>query len=108
LVLRAAVPLGACRVRGHTAPRISSGPALRRDPLHCASTITVKQRTVMPKTDEAWTQLATRIPRELHRRLKVHSVTTDVTVMHFVIQAIEEELGRKAKKRKQRVSVPKA
>ena len=54
----------------------------------------------MPKTDDAWTQLATRIPKELHRRLKLHSVTTDMTVMHFVREAIEETLGRKAKKRK--------
>jgi len=54
----------------------------------------------MPKTDQAWTQLATRIPKELHRRLKLHSVTADVTVMDFVIQAIEEALRRKAKKRK--------
>jgi predicted HicB family RNase H-like nuclease len=54
----------------------------------------------MLKVDEACTQLATRIPKELHRRLKLHSVTADVTVMEFVIQAIEEALGRKAKKRK--------
>ena len=54
----------------------------------------------MAKAAEAWTQLATRIPKELHRRLKLHSVTADVTVMEFVIQAIEESLGRKAKKRK--------
>jgi predicted HicB family RNase H-like nuclease len=66
----------------------------------CAPAITVKQRGLMPKTEEAWTQLATRIPKELHRRLKLHSVTNDVTVMDFVIQAIEEMLGRKAKKRK--------
>jgi len=40
----------------------------------------------MAKTDEVWTQLATRIPKELHRRL--------------VVEAIEEKLGRKAKPRK--------
>ena len=60
----------------------------------------MKQGRLVPKTDQAWTQLATRIPKELHRRLKLHSVTTDVTVMHFVIQAIEEALGRKTKKKK--------
>ena len=27
------------------------------------------------ETEEAWTQLATRIPKELHRRLKLHCVT---------------------------------
>ena len=47
------------------------------------------------KPDELWTQLATRIPRELHRRLKVYCVTHDVTLMHFVVVAIEEKLGRK-------------
>src|SRR5439155_1994304 len=38
---------------------------------------------------EAWRQLATRIPKELHRRLKLHCVTNDKSVMHFVVQAIE-------------------
>ena len=39
-------------------------------------------------------QLATRIPKELHRRLKLHCVTADMAVMDFVAQAIEEKLGR--------------
>ena len=56
----------------------------------------------MAKTEEPQTQLATRIPKELHRRLKLHSVTADVTVMHFVIQAIEEALGRKTRKTKKK------
>ena len=46
----------------------------------------------MAKTEEVWTQLATRVPKELHRRLKLHCVTHDIAVMHFVIEAIEEEL----------------
>ena len=50
----------------------------------------------MAKTDEPWTQLATRIPKELHRRLKLHCVTHDTSVMDFVVEAIEEKLGRKA------------
>ena len=50
----------------------------------------------MAKTDEPWTQLATRIPKELHRRLKLHCVTHDTSVMEFVTEAIEEKLGRKA------------
>ena len=54
----------------------------------------------MPKTDEPWVQLATRIPKDLHRRLKVHCVTKDVTVMQFVIEAIGEKFGRKAKLQK--------
>ena len=53
----------------------------------------------MAKTEEVWTQLATRIPKELHRRLKLHCVTHDIALMHFVVAAIEEKLGRKPKKR---------
>ena len=54
----------------------------------------------MAKSDEPWTQLATRIPKDLHRRLKLHSVTHDIALMHFVIEAIEEKLGRKARPKK--------
>jgi len=49
---------------------------------------------------EVWTQLATRIPKELHRRLKLHCVTHDTPVMEFVVQAIEEKLGRKPRPKK--------
>jgi len=49
----------------------------------------------MAKTDEPWTQLATRIPKDLHRRLKLHCVTNDIMVQHFVVEAIEEKLRRK-------------
>lgn len=49
----------------------------------------------MTKTEELLTQLATRIPKELHRRLKLYCVTHDIVLMHFVTEAIEEKLGRK-------------
>ncbi len=49
----------------------------------------------MAKAEEVWTQLATRIPKELHRRLKLHCVTLEIAVMEFVVEAIEEKLGRK-------------
>jgi predicted HicB family RNase H-like nuclease len=49
----------------------------------------------MAKAEEAWTQLATRIPKSLHRELKLHCVTNDIALMHFVVQAIEDKLGRK-------------
>ena len=52
------------------------------------------------QAEEAQTQLATRIPKDLQRRLKVHCVTHDIAVMHFVAEAIEEKLGRKAKSKK--------
>ena len=50
----------------------------------------------MAKTEEPWTQLATRIPKELHRRLKLHCVTNDIMVQDFVVEAIQEKLGRKS------------
>jgi hypothetical protein len=49
----------------------------------------------MATADEPWTQLATRIPKELHRRLRLHCVTYDLVLMHFVVAAIEEKVGRK-------------
>jgi predicted HicB family RNase H-like nuclease len=49
----------------------------------------------MGKTEEVLTQLATRIPKELHRRLKLHCVTNEIAVQDFVVEAIEEKLGRK-------------
>jgi len=49
----------------------------------------------MAKTEAVWTQLATRIPKDLHRRLKLHCVTHEIAVQDFVTQAIEEKLGRK-------------
>ncbi len=53
----------------------------------------------MTERDEPVAQLATRIPKELHRRLKLHCVTNDIAVMEFVVEALEEKLGRtRAKK----------
>ncbi len=49
----------------------------------------------MPKRDDVpWVQLATRIPKTLHRQLKLHCVTTDTSVMDFVVQSLEEKLGK--------------
>jgi predicted HicB family RNase H-like nuclease len=49
----------------------------------------------MAGSDETvWVQLATRIPKSLHRDLKVHCVTASTSVMDFVTKAIEEKLAR--------------
>ena len=40
-----------------------------------------------------WAQLATRIPKTLHRKLKLYCVTADISVMDFVTKAIEEKLA---------------
>jgi hypothetical protein len=47
----------------------------------------------MARSDEVWVQLATRIPKELHRDLKLHCVRTETSVMDFVTQAIDEKLA---------------
>jgi predicted HicB family RNase H-like nuclease len=52
------------------------------------------------RDDEPWVQLATRIPKTLHRRLKLHCVQTDSSLMDFVVQSIEEKLGRRARPKK--------
>ena len=54
----------------------------------------------MAKTEEPLTQLATRIPKQLHRRLKLYCVTHEIDVQDFVTEAIEEKLGRKRAPRK--------
>lgn len=46
---------------------------------------------------EIWVQLATRIPKQLHRELKLYCVKSDVSVMEFVVSALEEKLHRDAR-----------
>ena len=49
----------------------------------------------MAKNDsEVWVQLATRIPKDLHRSLKLHCVKTDQSVMAFVVEALNGKLAR--------------
>ena len=55
-------------------------------------------------TDEAWVQLATRIPKELHRELKLHCVKSDVSLMDFVVQALGEKLAREGRRSRTRRS----
>jgi len=54
----------------------------------------------MTTAEEPLTQLATRIPKELNRRLRVYCVTHDIALMHFVVAAIEEKLGPKRASKK--------
>jgi len=54
----------------------------------------------MAERDEPVTQLATRIPKDLHRRLKLYCVTHDIMLQHFVTEAIAEKLGRRVKGKK--------
>ena len=48
----------------------------------------------MAKGEEgAWVQLSTRVRKTLQRRLKLHCVNAETSVMDFVTKAIEEKLG---------------
>ena len=50
----------------------------------------------MVTESDVWVQLATRIPKGLHRELKLHCVKSDVSVMDFVVHALEEKLSRES------------
>jgi predicted HicB family RNase H-like nuclease len=56
----------------------------------------------MPNDDQVWVQLATRIPKDLHRRLKMHCVESDESVMGFVVKALTEKLERDTKSERKR------
>jgi len=56
----------------------------------------------MASDGEVWVQLATRIPKQLHRELKLHCVKADVSVMDFVVSALEDKLQREARPRARR------
>jgi len=45
------------------------------------------------REEEPWVQLATRIPKALHRALKLHCVQANVKLMHFVVAALREKLA---------------
>lgn len=49
-------------------------------------------------------QLATRIPKDLHRRLKLHCVQVDSSVMDFVVGAIETRLARESGRKRGQAS----
>ena len=53
----------------------------------------------MASDGEVWVQLATRIPKVLHRELKLYCVKADVSVMEFVVGALQEKLGREGRGR---------
>ena len=53
----------------------------------------------MAGREEGRTTLATRIPKPLHRQLKLHCVEEGVLVMDFVVAAIEERLRKKGAER---------
>ena len=53
----------------------------------------------MREREDTLTQLVTRIPVALRRRVKIHCVQIESTLTEFVINAIEERLGREESRR---------
>ena len=54
----------------------------------------------MAKDDDVLIQLATRIPKALHREIKLHCVATGISVMEFVAAALEDKLRKTTNGRK--------
>ena len=49
---------------------------------------------MMNKEDDVLIQLATRIPKGLHREIKLFCVHNSISVMEFVAAALEEKLHK--------------
>jgi predicted HicB family RNase H-like nuclease len=57
----------------------------------------------MPKDDDVLVQLATRVPRSLHRDIKLHCVGNGISVMEFVSAALRAKLyGRRGQPARRR------
>jgi predicted HicB family RNase H-like nuclease len=52
------------------------------------------------KDDDVLIQLATRIPKTLHREIKLHCVSQGISVMEFVAAALEDRLRKSGVRRK--------
>ena len=52
----------------------------------------------MRKEDDVLVQLATRVPRELHRAIKLHCVGVGMSVMEFVEAALVSKLEQEKKR----------
>lgn len=52
------------------------------------------------RDDDVLIQLATRIPKTLHREIKLHCVASSISVMDFVAAALEDKLRKGAPKKK--------
>ena len=49
-----------------------------------------------------WVQLATRIPKTLHRAVKLRCVESETSLMVFVVDAVREKLAREAGARRRK------
>lgn len=58
----------------------------------------------MAKDDDVLIQLATRIPKGLHREIKLFCVHNGISVMEFVAAALEEKLRKSGARGTRRVA----
>ena len=54
--------------------------------------------------DDVLIQLATRIPKRLHQAVRLYCVTNEILLMDFLVEAIEEKLGKRGRRAGRRVS----
>jgi hypothetical protein len=73
-------------------PATSSRPWLNHLPPASLARARTNEEENMTEQNEAWVQLATRIPRRLHRAMKLHCVANEVSLMAFVVDALREKL----------------
>ena len=73
-------------------PAKPSRPWLISLPPASLATARTNEEDNMTEQNEAWVQLATRIPRRLHRAMKLHCVANEVSLMAFVVEALRQKL----------------
>ena len=66
------------------------------------SSVITKRTKPTPMERYKWNQLATKVPKELRWRLKLHCVMTDVLVQDFVTRALREKLDREGRRDRRR------
>ena len=66
-------------------------------PLHESQAISMRRR-MGRLYDAETTRLATRVPKSLHRRLRLHCVQKGITIVSFVTEAVHEKLHGRRKK----------
>jgi hypothetical protein len=59
----------------------------------------------MAVESEGWVGLATRIPKSLHRELRLHCLKAETTMMHFLVAALREQLAKGSRGTRQRTKV---
>jgi hypothetical protein len=78
---------------------MASRPWLVSSPPASLASRRINEEGSMTDQNEAWVQLATRIPRHLHRAMKLHCVANEVSLMAFVVEALREKLETPAGRR---------